>query len=219
VPAGLGGPLGFYYQAVRGPSPTPVSLAELDSAGKVLRIVKLPKTERCIREPVKPPPTRTRTVVRGHLPAGASFSIVGERTLGEYSQTNFTTEVESEGESTGGGLLSTISAGNALRPRSPFDRQMQEGCMPSEYAIVFGVLSAPRDTVLVRSGGALRPLTKVRIPGSLHVKGVLAYIALPGVPSEVIVRSPSGESIATERLAGQTREARETCEGEAEGPA
>jgi hypothetical protein len=73
--------------------------------------------------------------------------------------------------------------------------------------------------VLARSGGVLRPLTRARIPAVLHVRGVLAYIALPGVPSEIIVRSPSGKTIATERLGAAAREARETCEGEAEGPA
>jgi hypothetical protein len=41
VPAQLGGPTGFYYQVVRGPSPIPVSLAELDVNGRVLRMVKL----------------------------------------------------------------------------------------------------------------------------------------------------------------------------------
>jgi hypothetical protein len=48
---------------------------------------------------------------------------------------------------------------------------------------------------------------------------VLAYIALPAIPGEVIVRSPRGKTVHAERFAGQAREVRETCEGEAEGPA
>jgi hypothetical protein len=46
---------------------------------------------------------------------------------------------------------------------------------------------------------------------------VLAYIALPTAPSEVLVRTPSGKIVAKEDLSGRAREARETCEGEAEG--
>jgi hypothetical protein len=220
VPASLGGPLGFYYQVVKGPSPIPVSLAELNGAGKVLRLVKLRKTSACVERDAKPPPTVTRTVARGGLPSGERFAIVGERMLGEYPGTDFTAEVESQEPSGDGGLLSAFGVGREVRLRhDPFHQQLQQGCRPSEYAIVFGVLSAPRDTVLARSGGVLRPLTRARIPAVLHVRGVLAYIALPGVPSEIIVRSPSGKTIATERLGAAAREARETCEGEAEGPA
>jgi hypothetical protein len=56
-------------------------------------------------------------------------------------------------------------------------------------------------------------------PYGHDARGVLAYIALPALPSDVIVRSPKGKTVAVERFAGQARDARETCEGEAEGPA
>ena len=58
----------------------------------------------------------------------------------------------------------------------------------------------------------------MRIPASLHVHEVLAYIALPALPSEVLVRTPTGKTVLTENLAHRAREAKETCEGEAEGP-
>jgi len=95
---------------------------------------------------------------------------------------------------------------------------MKTGCQPHEYAILYGVLKAPTDTVLARSSGSLQPLQRVRIPASLHVRGVLAYIALPALPSEVLVRTPTGKTVLTENLANRAREAKETCEGEAEGP-
>ncbi len=37
VPASFGGPAGFYYQSVRGPTPFPVSLTEFEAGGKVVR--------------------------------------------------------------------------------------------------------------------------------------------------------------------------------------
>jgi hypothetical protein len=94
---------------------------------------------------------------------------------------------------------------------------MTTGCQPHEYTILFGLLRAPADTVLARSPGSLQPFQRVRIPAGLHVGGVLAYIPLSAVPSEVLVRTPAGKTVFTENLARRAREAKETCEGEAEG--
>jgi hypothetical protein len=219
VPSSLGGPAGFYYQVLREGSASPVSLTELDAAGKVLRVLKLPHQGRCKQPEREEAPKETRTIARGPIPNGASFTIVGERQGGEYSETSFTANVRPEDEGlerlSGGGIIA-VGQGGASGGH-PFARQTREGCTPSEYAIVFGVLSAPRDTVLVRSGGILRPLHRAPIPPILHVKGVLAYIALPGVPTEVIVRDASGKTVSRERMSLQAREAKETCEGEAEG--
>lgn len=49
IPAELGGPAGLYYQLVRGPSPIPVSLTELDAQGHTLRIDRLPALTGCTR--------------------------------------------------------------------------------------------------------------------------------------------------------------------------
>jgi hypothetical protein len=93
---------------------------------------------------------------------------------------------------------------------------MRTGCQPHEYAILYGILKVPTDTVLARSSGTLQPLRQVRIPASLHAHGVIAYIALPAVPSELLVRTHTGKTIFTEKLAGRALTAKETCEGEAE---
>lgn len=231
VPAKLGGPAGFYYQVVRGPSPIPVSLTEVDVHGKALRTVKLPRTAECTKHSLKRLPRAIRTIASGSLPQGPSFSIVGERSSsfsisGErssgISRTHFDLSVEVAAEEGAGGIISSsgslIAVGERPRPKSsPFALQMKTGCQPHEYAILYGVLRAPTDTVLARSSGSLQPFQRVRIPASLHVRGVLAYIALPALPSEVLVRTPTGKTIFTENLAHPAREAKETCEGEAEG--
>jgi hypothetical protein len=72
--------------------------------------------------------------------------------------------------------------------------------------------------LLARGSGGLQPFQQVRIPANLHAHGVLAYIALPALPSEVLVRTPAGKTVLTENLARPAREDKETCEGEAEGP-
>jgi hypothetical protein len=230
LPAKLGGPAGFYYQVVRGPSPVPVSLTEADAHGKALRTVKLPRTAKCTKQSLKRLPGVTRTIVSGSLPQGPSFSINGERSSpfpigGEHhrvmGETHLDLSVEAAAEGAGGITSSSgslIAAGERARPKSsPFALQTHTGCQPHEYAILYGILKAPTDTVLARSSGSLQPFRRVRIPASLHVHGLLAYIALPALPSEVLVRTPTGKTVFTENLARSAREAKETCEGEAEG--
>lgn len=227
VPANLGGPAGFYYQVVLGPSPIPISFTEVDGQGKALRTVKLPLTAKCVEQSQKRPPSVIRTIASGSLPQGPSFSINGERSSGfsivgerssAISATHFDLRAEVAAE---GGLGDFISGGIAVGgssvggsptpKRSPFALQIATGCQPHEYAILYGVLRAPADTVLARSSGSLQPFQRVRIPASLHVRGVLAYIPLPAVPSEVLVRTPTGKTVFTEDLAHRASEAKETA--------
>jgi hypothetical protein len=243
VPAKLGGPAGFYYQVVRGPAPIPVSLTEVDAHGKALRTVKLPRTSECVKQSLKRLKqslkrlhSTIRTIASGSLPQGPSFSINGERSSrfsigGERSSaigaTHFELSAEVAAEEEGGDLIGGAggialigsSVGGPPTPKSsPFVLQMSTGCLPHEYAILFGLLRAPADTVLARSPGSLQPFHRVRIPAGLHAHGVLAYIPLAAVPSEVLVHTPTGKTVLTENLAHRAREAKETCEGEAEAP-
>jgi hypothetical protein len=70
--------------------------------------------------------------------------------------------------------------------------------------------------VLARTSGTLRALRHVGIPAHLHASGVLVYLASATVPSELIVRTPSGRAILTEKLGRLGSEASETYQGEAE---
>jgi hypothetical protein len=219
VPASLGGPAGFYYQAVRGPSPIPVSLTELDAHNRALRTVKLNRIRECSKHPITFLPGGVRTLVHGAAPGGPTFAIVGERYRYE-GEVHFELKAEiGEQRLLGGGSLSAL--GGTERPGQkpgPVLLEIRKGCQPHEYAILYGLLKSPRDIVLARTAGALRPLHHVRMPASLHAHGVLVYIALSQVPSEVLVRTPSGKTVFTEHLARLARETAETCEGEAEDP-
>ena len=70
--------------------------------------------------------------------------------------------------------------------------------------------------MLARVSGALEPFHEARVPASLHARGVLAYLALASLPSEVIVRAPSGKTVSRESLTASAREVSERCVGEAE---
>jgi hypothetical protein len=224
VPRRLGGPDAFYYQAVRGPSPLPVSLTERDAQGRTLRVLKLRRIVGCSRHPLKYLRGGKRTLVRGSTPQGPSFSIVGERyrLFGRvHTQLKLTTgegllssdEDEEEEPNATDGLIGSAPA----RRTMPLDSEISAGCHPHEYSIFYGLLKQSRDTVLAKIAGKLVPVLHVRIPSSLHAGGLLVYLASGQRPEELLVRSPSGKIVVKEALNRAAREGRETCEGESEG--
>ena len=224
VPRRLGGPDAFYYQAVRGPSPIPVSLTERDSRGRTLRVLKLQRIVGCSKHPLKYLPGGKRTLAHGHTPQGPDFSIVGERyrLFGRlYSQLKLRTgdglvssdEGEEEGPNEG---EEEPSAAHLKRSKS-LDSGVLAGCHPHEYSIFYGLLEQPRDMVLAKVAGKLVPVLRARVPSSLHAGGVLVYLASDSQPEEIIVRAPSGKLVMSEDLSRVSTEGRETCEGESEG--
>ncbi|MGD0455545.1 MAG: hypothetical protein ABSB69_18320 [Solirubrobacteraceae bacterium] len=236
VPARQGGPAGLYYQVVRGPSPIPVSLTELDAQGNTLTVLKLPAVVECTKNPIKYAPGGIVRLIHESLPQGPSFTIRAER-FRKLGATHFELKAEvseqrlfSAGDEIGS-LFGTESEsepgpppgvpGHAIRlgglgEGGTFAPHTSDGCEPQPYAIVYGLLKAPRDTVLARVSGKLVPLRKVAIPARLHADGVLAYGAFSPLPSELLVRSPAGKIIASEDRSGAAKADTETCEGEAE---
>lgn len=216
VPAHLGGPAGFYYQVVRGPSPIPVSLTELDTNHKAIRTTILPRIVECTSNPVKYLPGGIRTLVRDRVPDGPAFSIIGERYrfLGKvYFELKANVEETSEpGSAAIGGSSVTFGANKP----SMLDWQTETGCDPHPYVILYSLLSAPADTVLLGTKGKLSAAHRVTIPTSLHAGGILIYAALPAGPSELVIRSPNGKTLSTEKLDQLTTETTETCQGEKE---
>ncbi len=218
LPARLGGPAGLYYQVVRGPSPIPVSLTELDAEGRTLTVLKLPAVVECTKHPVKYFPGGIVHLAHGSLPKGPSFTIRGDgyRKLGA-DHFELKLEVSNEellfGGGDGGSLDGNIAIPNGVRVLEP---QSSSGCLPEPYAIVYSLLKAPRDTVLARVSGTLVPLRKVVIPARLHPGGVLVYGAFTPLPTELLVRNPSGRIVDRKNLSEAAKSDTETCEGEAE---
>lgn len=234
IPARAGGPAGVYYQVVRGPSPIPTSLIELDTGGQALTTLQLPPVVECTKQPIKYLPRGIVTLARGRLPEGPSFTIRGEgyRKLGalhfelnlsvsnEAGEGLFQTnggdafEESIEGPEVNGGVFDPHT--QALGTEGLFASQASSRCEPQPYAIVYGLLKAPRDTVLARVSGKLVPLQKVTVPARLHARGVLAYGAFTPLPSELLIRNPAGKTVAARDLGRAVLIATETCEGEAE---
>jgi hypothetical protein len=151
-----------------------------------------------------------RWLAHGRAPGGPEFKIKGEA-FRYLQRIHFALQVEIvEGGARGESL-------SGRRPSVLFDA-IYRGCEPHQYDIVYGLLKRPRDRVFARIDGALRPLSRAAIPRHLHADGVVVYAAYSRVPSELVVRDPSGKTIVRENLTRLGREATETCEGEAEGP-
>lgn len=229
VPRRLGGPAAFYYQAVRGPSPIPVSLIERDARGHTLRALKLRRIVGCSKHPLKYLPGGKLTLVSGSTPQGPRFSIVGERyrLFGRvHTQLKLRTgeglvssDEGGEGEvEEGGSFTEGPSRSFAIQHPKPLDSEISAACYPHEYSIFYGLLKQARDTVLAKVAGELVPMLRVHIPSSLHTSGALVYLASVGQPEEILVRSPSGKTVMNEDRSHAAEEARETCEGESEGP-
>jgi hypothetical protein len=133
VPARLRGPVGLYYQVVRGPSPIPVSLTEFDAHGGTLRVLKLPRVVECTRHPLKYLPGGIRTLVHESVPQGPTFSIVGKgyRFLGHL---HFALKVNIEAEPKFGFGASSISSGSSIgvlgRQPSPSPRSSKRTVIP-----------------------------------------------------------------------------------------
>jgi hypothetical protein len=226
VPRRLGGPGAFYYQAVRGPSPFPVSLIERDARGHTLSVLKLRRIVGCSKHPLKYLPGGKRALVRGSAPQGPRFSIVGERyrLFGRlHTQLKLSTgeEVMSSNEEGEGEENVTEGPGESVAGpvtrTTPLDSEVSAACHPHEYSIFYGLLKQPRDTVLAKIAGKLVPVLSVRIPSSLHTGGALVYLASVNQPEEILVRSPNGKTLMKEDRNRTAREGRETCEGESEG--
>jgi hypothetical protein len=224
VPSRLGGPAGLYYQALRGPSPIPVSLTELDARGHTLAVLALPAVVECTKHPVKFAPGGDVALVHGSLPDGHAFMIRAERyrklgsayfefKLGDGDEELLDGGHFETGEEAASDRLSRLGGPTA----GTFVPQTSGACKPQPYELVFGLLKAPRDTVLARVSGKLEPLRKVAIPARLHAGGVLAYGTFSPLPTALVIRNARGRTIATEDISHEAKTNTETCEGEAEG--
>jgi hypothetical protein len=205
VPRRYGGPGGIYVQAVRGYSPSPVSLTELDARGKVVGVLKI-RHLHCRKEPSAKGPTFV-SLASGHTPSGEPFTIEGVVFQFGRNQTNFSLTLNAGRRSAG----DETEAGNV--ESNAFRRSLGMECPPREFAIVYGILAAPGAAVLARTPEGLVPLTEVPIAADLHSGGPLVYGVFPTLPSELIVRTSNGATLYSESLAAKDKEETEFCEG------
>lgn len=208
---------GYYYQAVRGPTPIPVSLIELDSHGRALRVVKLVPVVECTKHPLRYLDGGPRTLVHGSVPGGPAFSIVAERYrfLGKIYFEFKVHVAEAPGTGARGVGSGGTFFGNGERPA--FAPEEDFGCEPRFYDIVYGLLKPPSASVVVDAGGVRTRLSNMAVPSYLHAGGVLAYGAFSAPPGDLVVKDVHEHVLSRLSLNPPHGLPFERCEGETEG--
>jgi hypothetical protein len=222
VPTRLGGPAGLYYQAVRGPSPIPTTLTELDAAGHTLVVLNLPAVVECFKKVRRYLPGGVVHLVQQGLPQGPTFVILAERyrELGHVHfelKLNDSREAVLGSDSGGGRIVEKVEEGLDGPGKTVFAPRASTSCEPQPSALVYGLLKDPGDTVLAQVSGGLVSLQKLAIPAHLHAGGVLAYGLFSSMPTSLLIRDAHGKTIATKNLGEAAKSDTETCEGESEG--
>ncbi len=200
LPRGLGGPMALYYQAVRGPTPIPVSATELGAGGQVLGTITAYRVHECTKDITRTLPG-ARVLVKARAPGGKIFTISSERTR-TLGRTYFGLRVAFAGV---GGIVAGAAALRLALPlewgvATPLEWEVSRICTPHPYGIIYGVLTAPRDEVLVRLGADLQPLRRVGIPASMRRHSVLVYGILGRAPDRLIVRAPGARTAVDENI-------------------
>ena len=191
IPTSLGGPLGYYRQIVRGPSPIPVSLTELDAEGKPVAVIKLRRLVECTKHPVKL--VAGGPVAHGSVPHGPSYTItVGRyRYLGQIQKKlSITFGENGRGGSAGFGLIGS--------PRASFD--YATSCSGRPATLIVAVLRSSKDTVFARTAGGLVALREAAIAPATKAGAKIAYEAFTEPPRELIVRNAAGQTILTRTI-------------------
>jgi hypothetical protein len=142
-------------------------------------------------------PGGIRTLAEGLVPDGPAFAISAERYRFEGKiYVDLATQMEPHARLTGGeGSFSPEPSSN------PLTWSAEQGCSrhpPVSWSVLYGLLRDPADHVLVYTGRLGHPTRTAAIPASLHLRGVVDYVALVEPPTRVVVRDSAGSVIQDE---------------------
>jgi hypothetical protein len=177
---------GYYFQVVRGPSPIPVSLTELDAEGRSLAVIKLRRLVGCTKHPVKL--LAGGPVAHGTVPGGPSYTI----TAGRYSYLGQVERKVSIGWNEEGG--GSAGFNNDFPPRRVALLWSSE-CTKHPATLFVALLPSAGDTLFARGSKGLTALPAVTLAATLHMGDKIAYGAFTKPPSELLVRDASGQQI------------------------
>lgn len=201
-----GGPAGIYAQEIRGSTSHAVSLVELNVAGAVALTMGLPRY-RCVKPRKEPEGLPMRTeIASGRTPEGEPFTIGAFGSLNDEPFLSVDIGVDPG--------LDEIAIGPGAAKAFPWSLSI--GCAPHPYAILFGILAPPGESVVARTPQGAVALNLVALEPRVHAKGPLVYGVFSALPSELTVLAANGSTLYTENLQAKATEAAQFCEGYAE---
>jgi hypothetical protein len=147
-------------------------------------------------------PNGLQTIVRKPIPGG-DVAIIAKRYEYRghvYSELNHREESSSQpGRGAGGGGVD-IEAGQ----HRPLEIDVSRGCLGGHaYAVAYGILREPKDSVTSQTDGRRTRLKAVVIPTNFHPDGVLIYEMFGRDATDVVVRTPKGRIVSNEFYAGR----------------
>lgn len=206
VPRRDGGPAGIYAQEIRGSTSHAVSLVELNADGSVALTVELPRY-RCVKPRKEPEEFPSGTeLASGHTPEGEPFTISAFGKFNGEPSLSVDAGVDPE--------LNEIAIGPGAIKAFPWSLSI--GCAPHPYAILYGILVPPGESVVARTPQGAVALNVVPVEPLVHAKGPLVYGVFSALPSELTVLGANGSPVYTEDLQVKATEAVQFCEGYAE---
>ena len=207
VPRRDGGPAGIYAQEIRGSSGHAVSLVELNTGEDIVLALHLPRYH-CVKPRGQSEtglPTSTE-LATGHTPEGEPFTISAFGEINGEPSLSVDTGVDPE--------LNEIAIPPDVAKAFPWSLSI--GCAPHPYAILYGILAPPGESVTAQTPQGAVALNVVPLEPRLHAKGPLVYGVFNSLPSELTVLGANGSTVYTENLQAQATEAAQFCEGYAE---
>ena len=166
--------------------------------------VRLPRY-RCVKSRKEPEGLPTSTeLASGHTPEGEPFTI---SSFGGFNgQPSLSVDIGIDPE-----LSEPLFDATKTFPWS-----LSIGCAPHPYAILYGILASPGESVTAQTPQGAIALNVAPIEPRLHAKGPLVCGVFSALPSELTVLGSSGSTIYTENLQAKATEATQFCEGYAE---
>ncbi|HEX3518972.1 MAG TPA: hypothetical protein VHT29_08060 [Solirubrobacteraceae bacterium] len=206
IPPRDGGPAGIYAQEIQGDTSHAVTLIELNASNEVALTLNLPRY-RCVKSREQQElPIDVVELATGSTPEGQPFSISAFGQIDGEPFLSADTGVNPE--------IHELALG--LQAPKAFPWSLSIGCAPHPYAILYGLLAPPGESVTALTPQGAVALNVVPLAPRLHAKGPLVYGVFSALPTELTVLGPNGSTVYAENLQAQAANVAQFCEGYAE---
>jgi hypothetical protein len=153
--------------------------------------------KRLIKYPIEYTPGGLRILVRERMPGG--YLVISAK---RYMYRGHTYSVlQNQEEELARHVLGMGSNGPniGLGEHEALEMEISSGCVGSHvYALAYGMLRNPKDSVTAETHGTTIRFRKVVVPTNFHPDGVLVLAQLGQGPTNIVTRAPNGRVVRSE---------------------